>query len=213
MRLTDAHKRYIIKCMAFWLSPTETARAVAQHFGVDVPDAGVIAHYSPETTWGGLPSRRWTSLFNQYRGDAEKEVREIPVANKAYRLMMYQRIIERNLDTDPQIAMEALRKAGEEIGDLAASGRLSVDVTGEVLHGHLPIHGYHPDEISRDDYRKIMASLPNPHARRGRLLNPGTGEAAEGVGGEAGSNSVDAATNGRGTPKLDLDSSRDMDSQ
>ncbi|EHU1305916.1 DUF2280 domain-containing protein [Acinetobacter baumannii] len=91
--LKEPIKIFIVQSLACFDTPQQVADAVKQEFGVEIPRQQVAA-YDPTKPTGKNLSKKLTNLFNKTRADFQKNVYDIPLANKAYRLKELQKIYE-----------------------------------------------------------------------------------------------------------------------
>jgi hypothetical protein len=93
------------------------------------PPAGCIAR--PDKGGGKGLAQKWVDLFNRTRDRFLNEISDIPIANKAYRLRVLQRMSTtaegmKNLGMTAQL----LEQAAKEVGD-AYSNKQKVELTGK----------------------------------------------------------------------------------
>lgn len=91
--LKEPVKIFIVQSLACFDTPQQVADAVKQEFGVEILRQQVAA-YDPTKPSGKNLSKKLTTLFNKTRADFQKNVYDIPLANKAYRLKELQKIYE-----------------------------------------------------------------------------------------------------------------------
>ncbi|WP_284090466.1 DUF2280 domain-containing protein [Acinetobacter pittii] len=91
--LKEPIKIFIVQSLACFDTPQQVADAVKQEFGVEILRQQVAA-YDPTKPAGKNLSKKLTTLFNKTRADFQKNVYDIPLANKAYRLKELQNIYE-----------------------------------------------------------------------------------------------------------------------
>lgn len=91
--LKEPVKIFIVQSLACFDTPQQVADAVKQEFGVEILRQQVAA-YDPTKPAGKNLSKKLAALFNKTRADFQKNVYDIPLANKAYRLKELQNIYE-----------------------------------------------------------------------------------------------------------------------
>ncbi|HEE5436315.1 TPA: DUF2280 domain-containing protein [Acinetobacter baumannii] len=91
--LKEPIKIFIVQSLACFDTHQQVADAVKQEFGVEILRQQVAA-YDPTKPAGKNLSKKLTTLFNKTRADFQKNVYDIPLANKAYRLKELQKIYE-----------------------------------------------------------------------------------------------------------------------
>ncbi|MGM7368663.1 DUF2280 domain-containing protein, partial [Acinetobacter baumannii] len=91
--LKEPVKIFIVQSLACFDTPQQVADAVKQRFGIEI-DRRQCEAYDPTKTTGKNLSKKLVTLFHKTREDFKKNVYDIPLANKAYRLKELQKIYE-----------------------------------------------------------------------------------------------------------------------
>jgi hypothetical protein len=122
--LRDEVKRFIVKQLACYDTPTQVSEAVKEEFGLDVPRQQ-IATYDPEKYVGRQLSAKWKALFIDTRKRFREEVSDIPIASRAYRLRVLGRVAahaekSRNMG----LTVQVIEQAAKEVGDVYVNRRL-----------------------------------------------------------------------------------------
>jgi len=113
--LTESQKVYVIQALACFMSPTETADAVMERFGIEIKRQHV-QHYDP--TVGPPPAQKWIDLFWESRKKYLEETEGIPIAYKAYRLRELQKMHDEAMRiSNYPLSREVLEQAAKEMGD------------------------------------------------------------------------------------------------
>ncbi|HVR48144.1 MAG TPA: DUF2280 domain-containing protein [Pseudorhodoferax sp.] len=115
--LTDDVKRFVVQALACYDTPSQVAEAVKEEFGL-VVQRQQVATYDPTKHAGKNLSAKWRVVFDATREKFKDEVSDIPIAQRAYRLRVLQRIASkaegmRNLPLTAQL----LEQAAKEVGD------------------------------------------------------------------------------------------------
>jgi len=115
--LTEAEKRFIVQALACYDTPSQVVEAVKEEFGKSL-ERGHVAAYDPTKVAGRQLAKKWRDIFHATREQFKKEVAEIPIAQRAYRLRTMHRIATkaeqmRNLP----LALQTLEQAAKECGD------------------------------------------------------------------------------------------------
>ncbi|MEL0377567.1 DUF2280 domain-containing protein [Klebsiella pneumoniae] len=123
-------KAYIIQMLACYDTPSQVVEAVQKDFGITITRQQVETH-DPTKVSGKTLAKKWVDLFNRTRDRFLNEISDIPIANKAYRLRVLQRMSTtaegmKNLGMTAQL----LEQAAKEVGD-AYTNRLKVESTGK----------------------------------------------------------------------------------
>ncbi|EPP7097097.1 DUF2280 domain-containing protein [Klebsiella quasipneumoniae] len=123
-------KAYIIQMLACYDTPSQVVEAVQKDFGITITRQQVETH-DPTKVSGKTLAKKWVDLFNRTRDRFLNEISDIPIANKAYRLRVLQRMSTtaegmKNLGMTAQL----LEQAAKEVGD-AYSNKQKVELTGK----------------------------------------------------------------------------------
>ncbi|EIV9610018.1 TPA: DUF2280 domain-containing protein [Klebsiella pneumoniae subsp. pneumoniae] len=123
-------KAYIIQMLACYDTPSQVVEAVQKDFGIAITRQQVETH-DPTKVSGKTLAKKWVDLFNRTRDRFLNEISDIPIANKAYRLRVLQRMSTtaegmKNLGMTAQL----LEQAAKEVGD-AYSNKQKVELTGK----------------------------------------------------------------------------------
>lgn len=123
-------KAYIIQMLACYDTPSQVVEAVQKDFGIAITRQQVETH-DPTKISGKTLAKKWVDLFNRTRDRFLNEISDIPIANKAYRLRVLQRMSTtaegmKNLGMTAQL----LEQAAKEVGD-AYSNKQKVELTGK----------------------------------------------------------------------------------
>ncbi|EPY5227817.1 DUF2280 domain-containing protein [Klebsiella variicola] len=121
-------KAYIIQMLACYDTPSQVVEAVQKDFGIAITRQQVETH-DPTKVSGKTLAKKWVGLFNLTRDRFLNEISEIPIANKAYRLRVLQRM-STTAENMKNIAMTAqlLEQAAKEVGE-AYSNKQKVEHT------------------------------------------------------------------------------------
>ncbi len=123
-------KAYIVQMLACYDTPSQVVEAVQKDFGIAITRQQVETH-DPTKVSGKTLAKKWVDLFNRTRDRFLNEISDIPIANKAYRLRVLQRMSTtaegmKNLGMTAQL----LEQAAKEVGD-AYSNKQKVELTGK----------------------------------------------------------------------------------
>lgn len=122
-------KAHIVQSLACFDSPSQVVEAVQVEFKVKVTRQQVES-YDPTKASGKALAARWVDMFNATRARFQNEIADIPIANKAYRLRVLDRMATRaegikNLALTAQL----MEQAAKEVGD-AYTNKQKVEHTG-----------------------------------------------------------------------------------
>ncbi|HBS6049054.1 DUF2280 domain-containing protein [Klebsiella pneumoniae] len=123
-------KAYIIQMLACYDTPSQVVEAVQKDFGIAITRQQVETH-DPTKVSGKTLAKKWVDLFNRTRDRFLNEISDIPIANKAYRLRVLQRM-STTAENMKNIGMTAqlLEQAAKEVGE-AYSNKQKVELTGK----------------------------------------------------------------------------------
>ncbi|HBW4825632.1 TPA: DUF2280 domain-containing protein [Klebsiella pneumoniae] len=123
-------RAFIVQELACFDTPSQIVESVQKEFKVQVTRQQVASHDPTKVAGKGL-AQKWVDLFNRTRDRFLNEISDIPIANKAYRLRVLQRMSAtaegmKNLGMTAQL----LEQAAKEVGD-AYSNKQKVELTGK----------------------------------------------------------------------------------
>ncbi|EKZ6380150.1 Uncharacterized conserved protein [Klebsiella pneumoniae] len=123
-------RAFIVQELACFDTPSQIVESVQKEFKVQVTRQQVASHDPTKAAGKGL-AQKWVDLFNRTRDRFLNEISDIPIANKAYRLRVLQRMSTtaegmKNLGMTAQL----LEQAAKEVGD-AYTNKLKVESTGK----------------------------------------------------------------------------------
>lgn len=123
-------RAFIVQELACFDTPSQIVESVQKEFKVQVTRQQVASHDPTKVAGKGL-AQKWVDLFNRTRDRFLNEISDVPIANKAYRLRVLDRMATRaegmkNLGMTAQL----LEQAAKEVGD-AYTNKLKVESTGK----------------------------------------------------------------------------------
>ena len=123
-------KAFIVQSVACFDTPSQVVESVLKEFGIQITRQQVEQNDPTKISGKGL-AQKWVDLFNRTRDRFLNEISDIPIANKAYRLRVLQRMSTtaegmKNLGMTAQL----LEQAAKEVGD-ADSNKQKVELTGK----------------------------------------------------------------------------------
>ena len=114
--LNNEVKAFIVQALACFDTPSQVAAAVREEFGIEVSRQQCEAH-DPTKRAGRDLAKRWVTLFNDTRERFRQETAEIPIANRAYRLRMLDRMASKAEGMkNMALAAQLLEQAAKETG-------------------------------------------------------------------------------------------------
>lgn len=121
-------KAFIVQQLACFDTPSQVVEAVQNEFNIQITRQQVASH-DPTKAAGVALAKKWVDLFNATRDRFLNEISDIPIANKAYRLRVLDRMMN-NAEKMRNIALatEIIEQAAKECGD-AYTNRQKVEHT------------------------------------------------------------------------------------
>lgn len=121
-------KAFIIQSVACYDTPTQVVDTVLKEFGVKITRQQVEQNDPTKVSSKGL-AKKWVDLFYSTRERFQNEISDIPIANKAYRLRVLDRMAT-NTEKVKNYGMTAqlMEQAAKEVGD-AYSNKQKVEHT------------------------------------------------------------------------------------
>lgn len=107
-------KLFIVRSLAVFNTPTETAAAVKEEFGI-VVDRQKCQAYDPTKRAGKDLSAELKAEFETTRKQFVESPQNIPVANLTYRLQRMQRIVD-DAGKNSVLVLKALEQAAKDVG-------------------------------------------------------------------------------------------------
>lgn len=125
-------KIFIVQSIACYETPSQVVVSVRETFGIKITRQQVESHDPTKVSSKGL-AQKWVDIFNATRARFLKETSDIPIANKAYRLRVLDRMAV-NAESMNNYGMTAdiLEQAAKEVGGVYAS-RMNVETTGKSI--------------------------------------------------------------------------------
>lgn len=110
-------KAFIVQQLACFDTPSQVVEAVQNEFNIQITRQQVASH-DPTKAAGVALAKKWVDLFNSTRARFQTEISEIPIANKAYRLRVLDRMATRaegmkNLALTAEIIEQAAKECGD----------------------------------------------------------------------------------------------------
>ena len=144
--LSTEVKSFIVQSLACFEPPTKVVELVKAEFNVQV-SRQQVSQYSPGNAMAEKLSQKWVDLFNSTRERFQKEVSDIPIANKAYRLRMLDRMATRTEGMKNfALTAQLIEQAAKECGD-AYTNKHKFEHTGP-NGGALAVVSYTPADYA-----------------------------------------------------------------
>lgn len=131
-------RAFIIQELACFDTPSQIVESVQKEFKVQVTRQQVASHDPTKAAGKGL-AKKWVDLFNDLRDRFLNEISDIPIANKAYRLRVLQRM-STTAENMKNIGMTAqlLEQAAKEVGDVYTN-KQKVEQSVVATHNVMPV--------------------------------------------------------------------------
>ncbi|HGY9285394.1 DUF2280 domain-containing protein [Escherichia coli] len=110
-------KAFIVQSLACFDTPSQVVDLVKKEFGLSITRQQVESHDPTKANGRGL-AQKWVDMFNATRERFQNEISDIPIANKAYRLRVLDRMATRaegmkNLALTAEIIEQAAKECGD----------------------------------------------------------------------------------------------------
>lgn len=110
-------KAFIVQSLACFDTPSQVVELVKKEFGLSITRQQVESHDPTKANGRGL-AQKWVDMFNATRERFQNEISDIPIANKAYRLRVLDRMATRaegmkNLSLTAEIIEQAAKECGD----------------------------------------------------------------------------------------------------
>ncbi|HFF3788838.1 TPA: DUF2280 domain-containing protein [Enterobacter mori] len=110
-------KAFIVQSLACFDTPSQVVELVKKEFGLSITRQQVESHDPTKANGRGL-AQKWVDMFNASRERFQNEISDIPIANKAYRLRVLDRMATRaegmkNLALTAEIIEQAAKECGD----------------------------------------------------------------------------------------------------
>lgn len=131
-------KAFIIQSVACYEAPSQVADAVLKEFGIKITRQQVDQNDPTKVSGKGL-AKKWVDLFNVTRDRFLNEISDIPIANKAYRLRVLNRMAV-NAESMKNYGMTAqlLEQAAKDVGDVYTN-KQKVEQSVVATHNVMPV--------------------------------------------------------------------------
>ncbi|AGJ86718.1 DUF2280 domain-containing protein [Raoultella ornithinolytica] len=131
-------KAAIVQMLACYDTLSIVVDAIQKDYGIRVTPQQVESHDPTKVSGKGL-AKKWVDMFNATRDRFLNEISDIPIANKAYRLRVLQR-----MSTDAEkmknmgMTAQLLEQAAKEVGDVYTN-KQKVEQSVVATHNVMPV--------------------------------------------------------------------------
>ncbi|WP_142524148.1 DUF2280 domain-containing protein [Raoultella ornithinolytica] len=131
-------KAAIVQMLACYDTLSIVVDAIQKDYGIRVTPQQVESHDPTKVSGKGL-AKKWVDMFNTTRYRFLNEISDIPIANKAYRLRVLQRM-STTAENMKNIGMTAqlLEQAAKEVGDVYTN-KQKVEQSVVATHNVMPV--------------------------------------------------------------------------
>lgn len=131
-------KAFIVQSLACFDTPSQVVESVKKEFGLAIPRQQVESHDPTKANGKGL-AQKWVDMFNATRERFQSEISDIPIANKAYRLRVLNRMAV-NAEGMKNYGMTAqlLEQAAKDVGDVYTN-KQKVEQSVVATHNVMPV--------------------------------------------------------------------------
>lgn len=139
-------KAFIVQQLACFDTPSQIVEAVQNEFSIQITRQHVASH-DPTKAAGVSLAKKWVDLFHSTRARFQSDISDIPIANKAYRLRVLDRMMG-NAEKMRNIALaaEIIEQAAKECGD-AYSNKHKFEHSGP-NGGAMEVMNYTPEHYA-----------------------------------------------------------------
>jgi hypothetical protein len=163
-RLSDEEKTYIVQSLACFDAPSAISTAAKQDLGLEVSRQGIEA-YDPNKRAGRALAARWRVLFAETRKAFLEDTAKIAISHRAVRLRALDRMATRAEGRgNYKLAMELLRQAAEEMGDVYTNRRELSGNGGALVQGIVRIERVIVDAKGAPTGKTYVGELRPPDA-------------------------------------------------
>lgn len=140
--LKEPVKMFIVQSLACFETPQQVADAVMQRYGIEI-DRRQCENYDPTKLAGRNLSKKLKDLFERTRKDFRKNIEDIAIANKAFRLMELQKMYEdsgRNKRAKQNLLKQAFQETDGRVTKQEITGKDGKPI--ETINQNVPTESY-----------------------------------------------------------------------
>lgn len=116
--LNNEVKAFIVQGLATYMTPSDVAEAVKKEFGIEITRQQASSHDPTKAAGMGL-ARKWAELFEKFRNEFNTNIQAIPIANKAYRLTVLDRMArDAEKSKNRPLVASLIEQAAKEMGEV-----------------------------------------------------------------------------------------------
>lgn len=123
-------KIFIVQSIACYETPSQVVVSVREKFGIEITRQQVESHDPTKVSSKGL-AQKWVGIFNATRDRFRKETSDIPIANKAHRLRVLDRMaVDAESMKNYGMTANIPEQAAKEVGGVYTS-RMNAEDAGK----------------------------------------------------------------------------------
>lgn len=117
--LTTEQKCFIIQANACYDTPTIVVKSFKERFGITITRQQVESYDPTKSIAKNKLAKKWQELFHECRKRFNDEINDIPIANRAYRLRVLDRMASHSeLRGNYPLTKDIMEQAAKEVGDI-----------------------------------------------------------------------------------------------
>lgn len=157
--LNNKVKAFIVQGLATYMTPSEVVEAVNQEFDGLIVTRQQVSNYNPSKAAAINLSQKWKDLFEQYRDEFNDDIQAIPIANKAYRLKVLDRMArDAEKSKNRPLVASLLEQAAKDVGE-AFTNKQKVDNTSSDRSMTPVVNNFNGDaQAAAQAYQDIMGA-------------------------------------------------------
>jgi hypothetical protein len=145
-------KAFVVQSVACFDSPSQVADAVLKEFGIKI-NRQQVEQNDPTKASGKKLAKKWVDMFHATRERFQTELADIPIANKAFRLRVLDRMAMRSEGMKNfALTAQLIEQAAKECGD-AYTNRQKIEHTGKD-GGPIEVA-----TLTREEYKKARQEM------------------------------------------------------
>lgn len=140
--LKEPVKMFIVQSLACFETPQQVADAVMQRYGIEI-DRRQCENYDPTKFAGRNLSKKLKDLFDKSRKDFRKNIEDIAIANKAFRLNELQKMYDdsgKNKRAKQNLLKQAFQETDGRVTKQEITGKDGKPI--ETVNSNIPTESY-----------------------------------------------------------------------
>lgn len=123
-RLTEEQQAWIVTQLAMFRTPSQVSKELKERWGVDFPRQRV-EYYDPtkQRAKTNRIAKKWVQLFETTRQEYLRDISQVPIANRKWRLEQLQKLYDNAPDRNVKLRADLLVEAEKFTGDAYSNKR------------------------------------------------------------------------------------------